>query len=207
MEREDEQQHAARRADAAGAARGAGDVTDGDDARSRQAVEPRPEPRAVRALQEGRQGARQAVLPVRDVPRHGDEPRRRLGHRRARDDLEVDVVGPASRRAASGHPRPGVHGAGRSRHDELRAAPGLVLLLPLLSAPDLQVAGVGLPRHGRRADDRAHPADRAPVLRPAPRAAPAPPAGRGRRRGARRPLDGDARRGRARPPRRRSPPR
>ena len=70
--------------------------------------------------------------------------------------------------------------------------PGLVLLLPLLSAPDLQVAGVGVPRHGRRADDRARAADRAAVLRHAARAAPVAPAGRDGRRGARRPLDGGA---------------
>ena len=68
-----------------------------------QAVELERAPRAVRALQEGRQEARQAVLPVRDVPRHGDEPRRRLGDHRARDDLEVDVVRAAPRRTASGH--------------------------------------------------------------------------------------------------------
>ena len=44
--------------------------------------------------------------------------------------------------------------AGRPRHDELRAAAGLVLLLPLLPAADLQVAGLGDPRHGRDPDDR-----------------------------------------------------
>ena len=43
---------------------------------------------------------------------------------------------------------------------------------------DLQVAGDGLPRHGRRADDRADPPDRAAVLRPPPRAPPAAPPGR-----------------------------
>ncbi len=37
----------------------------------------------------------QAVLPVRDVPRHGDEPRGRLRDHRARDRLEVhDILGP-----------------------------------------------------------------------------------------------------------------
>ena len=46
-------------------------------------------PRGIQALQGGRQGAREAVLPVRDVPRHGDEPRRRPGDRRARVHLEV----------------------------------------------------------------------------------------------------------------------
>ena len=52
----------------------------------------------VRPLQGGRQEAREAVLPVRDVPRHGDEPRRRVRDRRARVDLEVDVVRAAPRR-------------------------------------------------------------------------------------------------------------
>ncbi len=45
-------------------------------------------PRGVQALQGGRQEAGQAVLPVRDVPRHGDEPRRRVRDHRARDRLE-----------------------------------------------------------------------------------------------------------------------
>ena len=43
----------------------------------------------VQALQGGRQGAREAVLPVRDVPRHGDEPRRRVRDHRPRGHLEV----------------------------------------------------------------------------------------------------------------------
>ena len=47
-------------------------------------------PRGVQALQGGRRPARQAVLPVRDVPRHGDEPRRRVRDHRARVHLEVD---------------------------------------------------------------------------------------------------------------------
>ena len=71
------------------------------------------------------------------------------------------AYGPHHDPIAQGAARAGaVDRAGRPGHDELRAAAGLVLLLPLLPAPDLQVAGVGLPRHGRRADDRAHPADR-----------------------------------------------
>ena len=47
-------------------------------------------PRGVPALQGGRQEAGQAVLPVRDVPRHGDEPRRRVRDHRARGHLEAD---------------------------------------------------------------------------------------------------------------------
>ena len=38
---------------------------------------------ALQAVQGGRREAREVVLPVRDVPRHGDEPRRRVGDRRA----------------------------------------------------------------------------------------------------------------------------
>ena len=45
-------------------------------------------PRRVPALQGGRQEAGQAVLPVRDVPRHGHEPGRRDRDRRARGRLE-----------------------------------------------------------------------------------------------------------------------
>ena len=57
---------------------------------------------------------------------------------------------------------------GRPRDDELHAAAGLVLLLPLLPAADLQVAGLGHPRHGRDPDDPARdPAHRAAVHRPA----------------------------------------
>ena len=91
-----------------------------------------------------------------------------------------------------GHPRAARHRQGRPGHDELRAAAGLVLLLPLLPAADLQVARLGLPRHGRRADDPARPPDRAAVLRPRHGAAAAAPSGRARRRRARRHLDGDA---------------
>ena len=50
-------------------------------------------------------------------------------------------------------PRPAVRGRGRPGHDELRAAPRLVLLLPLLPAAHLQVAGDRRARHGRRPDD------------------------------------------------------
>ncbi len=62
-------------------------------------------------------------------------------------------------------------GRGRPGHDELRPAARLVLLLPLLPPADLQVAGLGPPRDRRHPDDRADPAARAAVLRPAPRAA------------------------------------
>ena len=47
-------------------------------------VLPRPTARGLQALQAGRRAAREALLPVRDVPRHGDEPRRRLRDHRAR---------------------------------------------------------------------------------------------------------------------------
>ena len=70
----------------------------------------------------------------------------------------------------SGHPRAVVHGAGRSGDDELRPATRLVLLLPLLPPPDLQVAGDGVHRHRRHPDHRPDPAPRAALLRPAPRA-------------------------------------
>ena len=66
-----------------------------------------------------------------------------------------------------------VHRQGRPRDDELRAAARLVLLLPLLSAADLQVARVGDSRDDRHPDDLPHAADRAAVRRPADRAAPA----------------------------------
>src|ERR687888_194428 len=90
-------------------------------------------PRGLPALQAGRQGAREAVLPVRDVPRHGDEPRRGHCDFPPRGHLEVRAL----RLALSGHGP----GAGRRPGDEdLRAAAGLVLLLPLLPAPHLQVA-------------------------------------------------------------------
>ena len=59
--------------------------------------------------------------------------------------------------------------------------PGLVLLLPLLPAPDLQVAGLGDPRDGRDPDDPHGAAARAAVPRPAAGAAAVPAAGRGGR--------------------------
>ena len=100
------------------------------------------------------------------------------------------AYGPHHDSDAQGPARAGWSTARRPGHDELRAAAGLVLLLPLLPAPDLQVAGVGLPRHRRRADDRAHPPDRAAVPRPAPRAAAVGAAGRHGRRRAHDRLDG-----------------
>ena len=68
--------------------------------------------------------------------------------------------------------RAALHREGRPRHDELRAAAGLVLLLPLLPAADLQVAGLG--RSSARSGSRRSPdpADRAAVLRPPHGAAP-----------------------------------
>ena len=56
-------------------------------------------------------------------------------------------------------PTPGRRTSSRAR---------LVLLLPLLPAPDLQVAGDGGPRHGRHPDDPDDPPVRAAVPRPAP---------------------------------------
>ena len=69
--------------------------------------------------------------------------------------------------------------AGRPGHDQLRPAARLVLLLPLLPAADLQVAGVGDPRHDRHPDDLPRAAARDPVHRP-PRRAPARCAARSR---------------------------
>ena len=54
---------------------------------------------------------------------------------------------------------------GRPRDGELRPAAGLVLLLPLLPAADLQVAGHGDPRDDRHPDDLPHAAARAAVRR------------------------------------------
>ena len=79
-----------------------------------------------------------------------------------------------------------------SGNDELHPAAGLVLLLPLLPAADLQVAGVGGPRHGRHPDAADDPALRTAVPRPASRAAALPPPGRGARRAADRGVDGRA---------------
>ena len=76
------------------------------------------------------------------------------------DGTEAGLLGPA------------LHGGGRSRHDRLHPAPGLVLLLPLLPAPDLQVAGHRRSRHGRDPEHPARDPDRASVHRPPPRAAP-----------------------------------
>ena len=70
--------------------------------------------------------------------------------------------------------------------------PGLVLLLPLLSPPDLQVAGDGRARHGRDPDDPPDPPDRPPLLRSPARTADQSAPGRRRRRDPRRDLDGRA---------------
>ena len=107
----------------------------------------------------------------------------------------------------AGHPRAALHGGGRPGDDLVRAAAGLVLLLPLLPPADLQVAGVGRPRHGRDPDDRAHPAARPAVHRPPARAAARPPAGRRRRRRSSSSPRWASSPTRARPPRSRSPPR
>ena len=60
--------------------------------------------------------------------------------------------------------------------------PGLVLLLPLLPAPDLQVAGDGDPRHDRDPDDLPRAAARDAVHRRSRRASAVTPAGRDHRR-------------------------
>ena len=92
---------------------------------------------------------------------------------------------------ASGLAREALRRAGRPGHVQLRPAPRLVLLLPLLPAAGLQVALVGDPRHGRDPDDPAAPPDRDPVHRHAGRAASAQAAGGDGRERARDPLDGD----------------
>ena len=77
--------------------------------------------------------------------------------------------------------RRALHRQGRSGDDELRPAARLVLLLPLLPAADLQVAGVGDPRHDRHPDDLPRAAARAAVRRPADGAAAVAPPSRDRR--------------------------
>ena len=59
------------------------------------------------------------------------------------------------------------------RDDGLHSAARLVLLLPLLPAPDLRVAGDGLHRDRRHPDDLPHPPARPALLRPAAGEAPA----------------------------------
>ena len=98
--------------------------------------------------------------------------RRRRRHHRAR--VRVEMVGPGrSHGHRVGMAREAVRRARRPGDVQLRAAPRLVLLLPLLPAADLQVALVGDPRHGRHPDDPAAPPDRHPVHRHAARASPA----------------------------------
>ena len=120
----------------------------------------------------------QAVLSVRDVPRHGDEPGRRQRHRRPGRHLEVHRRARCrTTRAGSGR----CTRRRRTRDDELHPAAGLVLLLPLLPAPDLQMAGVGDPRHGRDPDHLPDPPALVAVPRRAARAPAQPTAGRHRR--------------------------
>ena len=88
------------------------------------------------------------------------------------------------------HPRAADRAEGRPRDDLVRPAARLVLLLPLLPAADLQVAGDGDPRHDRDPDALPRPAARAAVRRPAHGAAALAPPGRDRGRGAGDPLDG-----------------
>ena len=143
--------------------------------------------RRVQALQGRRQEGREAVLPVRDLPRHDHVARRRCRDHRPRRDLEVH-----RRRWRTGCPRAAVRGGGRSGDDELHPAAGLVLLLPLLSPAHLQVARDGRSRHRRDPDAAPDPPDHAAVLRSPPGALdPAPPR-RVRRRDPRCHLDGRA---------------
>ena len=87
-----------------------------------------------------------------------------LRDHRARVHLEVDGRQDGERLHRLARRR--LHRQGRSRDDELRAAARLVLLLPLLPAADLQVAGDGDPRDDRHPDDLPDPAARAAVRRP-----------------------------------------
>ena len=80
--------------------------------------------------------------------------------------------------------------ARRSGDDELRPTAGLVLLLPLLSPPHLQVARLGHSRHGRHPHDHADHRLPAPVHRPADGAAAHSSACRRHRRDPGHPLDG-----------------
>ena len=91
---------------------------------------------------------------------------------RPRDRLEV-LDARRSPHHGAGLAREAVRRSGRPRHDQLRPAPGLVLLLPLLPAADLQVAGLGAARNDRHPDDRARAAARDAVHRRAARASPA----------------------------------
>ncbi len=91
---------------------------------------------------------------------------------RPRGRLEVlDAGQPHGHRG--GLAREALRRAGRPGDDQLRPAAGLVLLLPLLPAPDLQVAGDGDPRHDRHPDDLPRAAARDPVHRHPLRAPPA----------------------------------
>ena len=85
-----------------GAERGRRVVTPGLEpaqARARSAA------RELRALQGGRQERREAVLPVRDVPRHGDEPGRRARDHRARLRLVLHAERGAGEDGAAGSGR------------------------------------------------------------------------------------------------------
>ena len=68
-------------------------------------------PAGLQAVQGGRQGAREAVLPLRDAPRHDHVARRRDRDHRARGHLEVD----ASRATTRAPPRAGSASSTTSR--------------------------------------------------------------------------------------------
>ena len=118
-------------------------------------------PRGVRAAQE--EG--QALLPLRGAEGLGDG-----ADRRRRDHRDVD------------HPRRRAGPEGRPDDDQLRAAPRVVLLLPLRGPARDQAAGAGPDRDDRHPDGLHGPAAPAAVLRPRPRAQPGPPPDRDHRR-------------------------
>ena len=74
---------------------------------------------------------------------------------------DLEVLDAARGPELVGLAREALRREGRSGDDELRPAAGLVLLLPLLPAADLQVARVGDPRHGHDSDDPDRAPDRA----------------------------------------------
>ena len=77
-----------------------------------------------------------------------------------------------------GHPRRRAGPEGRPDHDHLRAAPRVVLLLPLRAPARDQAAGAGPDRDDRHPDDLHGPAPPPAVLRPRAGAQPGPPADR-----------------------------
>ncbi|CAA9470611.1 MAG: hypothetical protein AVDCRST_MAG69-58, partial [uncultured Solirubrobacteraceae bacterium] len=91
----------------------------------------------------------EAVLPLRGGEGFAHGHRGHGGH-------HLHVALPRSRARPQGGPD----------HDHLRAAAGVVLLLPLRGPADHQAGGADAGRRHRRSDDRHHPAGPAAVLRP-----------------------------------------